>query len=426
MTQELPTKRVFLLCLAVSGILALLQPPAGAASPFDLLLQQEPPAEISPADKPPLIRKPPLGRRPPRPATREELRAAMLKRSRELRLTGVNPMWGDFFGGLPFVARVPDGTSSSGPPPQWPSEAIAGAQFNLPPGGGVSFRRIKLAEGNSPLPTDRWIANYSFFNDVLLLGDVNRYTLGFEKTFDEGLKSIELRLPIASTLSADQQANTPLRHSTQVGNLSLAYKKIIGVRGPVLTCAGLGVTMPTAADSRLLNAQQEELIRVDNQAVHLLPFVSWIWKGNDRLTWQAFLQLDVDAGGNPVVIAGSDGPAPAGRLRDATLMFIDMGFTYRWLEDRQGLFRSVTPFAEIHYSGTLEDAPGLAFGGAGQFQIDLDPLGRRYDVVNLSLGTHLQIGERLFVRPGIVVPLRKSVLDRQFDYEVGVQVSLLH
>jgi len=127
-----------------------------------------------------------------------------------------------------------------------------------------------------------------------------------------------------------------------------------------------------------------------------------------------------------VVIVGSEGPAPAGRLRDATLMFIDMGFTYRWLEDRDGLIRSVTPFAEIHYSGTLEDIPGITFGNPGQFQIDLGPPGRRYDVVNLSLGTHLQLGERVFVRPGIVIPLRERDIDRQFDYEVGVQVSVLH
>jgi hypothetical protein len=415
--------------VALFGIASMVIPAAAAEpqvdgstlqQPISGVLQEEPPAEVSPSDKPKVVR------RPARAASREEIRAAMLKRSRELRLAKLKPMWGDFFGGLPFIAQVPDNTASTEPPPQWPREATAGAQFNIAPGGGVSFRRIKLAEGNSPLPTDRWIANYSFFNDVLLVGDVNRYTLGFERTFDEGLKSIELRLPIASTLSADQVANTPLRRSTQIGNLSLAYKKIIGVRGPVLTCAGLGLALPTAADSRLLNDEQEELIRVDNQSVHLLPFVSWIWTRNDRLTWQAFVQLDVDAGGNPVVIAGSNGPAPAGRLRDVTLLFVDMGFTYRWLEDREGLIRSVTPFAEIHYSGTLEDAPGISFGAPDQFQIDLEPLGQRYDVVNLSLGAHLQMGERLFVRPGIVIPLRSRDLDRQFDYEVGVQISVLH
>ena len=391
-----------------------------AASPFDLLFQEKPAVEVPPTGK----EKP--SRKPPRITDREELRAAILKRSHEYRLAGVKPMWGDFFGGLPFIAGIPQSSGTTDPPPEWPRDAQPGHQFQIPPGGGVSFRRIKLAEGNSPLPTDRWIMNYSFFNDVLGVGDVNRYTLGFERTFDEGLKSIELRLPIASTLSADQVAGPPRERSTQVGNLSVSYKKIIGVRGPVLTCAGLGMALPTAADSRLVNDQQEELIRVDNQAVHLLSFVSWIWKGSDRLTWQAFLQLDVDAGGNPVVIVGSDGPAPAGRLRDAMLMFIDMGFTYRWLEDRDGLIRSVTPFAEIHYSGTLEDIPGIAFGNPGQFQVDLGPPGRRYDVVNLSLGTHLQLGERISVRPGIVIPLRERDIDRQFDYEVGVQVSVLH
>lgn len=406
-----------LLCLA---IFVPICPGVQAASPFDLLLQKDPSGDTSEADK----QKP--GPKRTRVVSREELRAAILKRSRELRLSGVKPMWGDFFGGLPFFARVPDSTATSGPPPQWPSSTVAGQEFNIPPSGGVALRRIKLGEGYNPLPTDRWIMNYSFFNDVLRVGDVNRYTFGFEKTFDEGLKSIELRLPVASTVAADQVVQTPLRHGTEVGNFSLAYKTLIGLKGPVLTAAGLGMAFPTAADSRLLNEANEELIRIDNQAVHLLPFVSWIWSGKGRLTWQAFLQLDVDAGGNPVVIAGSDGPAPAGRLRDATLMFIDVGCSYSVLENREGWIRSITPFAEIHYSGTLEEAPGLAFGGAGQFQIDLDPPGPRFDVVNLTLGAHLQLGDRLFVRPGIVIPLRERPLDRQFDYEVGVQVSVLH
>jgi hypothetical protein len=36
------------------------------------------------------------------------------------------------------------------------------------------------------------------------------------------------------------------------------------------------------------------------------------------------------------------------------------------------------------------------------------------------------MGDNLIVRPGIVIPLREEDIDRQFDYEVGVQVSVLH
>jgi hypothetical protein len=414
--------RIFSISLIVISLLLL---PASLSMAQDVPpqkseVQQEPDDQVEPS--PSDINKPrrqPVIRRVVRLGDRDE----MLKRARELRLAGVKPMWGDFFGGLPINALV---TSDTTPPPLWPDTALDGEIYQFAPGGGVSYRRIKLAEGNSALPTDRFIANYSYFNDVLDIGDVNRYTLGFERTFDDGMRSIELRMPIASTLAADQVIGVPTQFDTQVGNLSLAYKAIIAIQGSTLTSAGLGISIPTAPDSRLLNEFGDELIRVDNQAVHLLPFISWIGTAGDRLTWQAFVQFDVDSNGNPLVIAGPTGPTPAGRLSDVTLLFADLGMSYRWLEDREGMIRTVTPFAEIHYSGTFENIPSLEFGQPGDFQLNLAPQGVRYDVVNLTLGAHLQMGDNLFVRPGIVIPLREDDIDRQFDYEVGVQVSVLH
>ncbi|HUG67252.1 MAG TPA: hypothetical protein VMM76_05855, partial [Pirellulaceae bacterium] len=70
----------------------------------------------------------------------------------------------------------------------------------LVPAGGVAVRRMKLSENNSPIPRNRFIANYNFFNDVIGgIGDVNRYAFGFERTFLNESSSVEVLFPFAST-----------------------------------------------------------------------------------------------------------------------------------------------------------------------------------------------------------------------------------
>ncbi len=71
----------------------------------------------------------------------------------------------------------------------------------------VNAGKIRLAESTSPIPRDRLFFNYSYFNDVPLAAggvSVNRYTFGVEKTFFNGMTSLELRAPFATTLSSDR------------------------------------------------------------------------------------------------------------------------------------------------------------------------------------------------------------------------------
>ena len=356
--------------------------------------------------------------------SRSRDRDVMLDRARQMRLAKVTPMWGDFFGGLPAIARIPG--SSSTPPSDWGPTVRPGQQFTLQRGGGAAIRRFKLSEGTSALPTDRWIFNYSFFNDVGPLGDVNRYTLGWEKTFDEGLKSMEVRVPFGSTVRSRQTLGTPLQHGSQIGNMAITYKTIIGATENRLTSAGLGVAVPTGQDGQLVSDSGADLVRVRNQAVHLLPFIGWLGQKDEKLSWQVFIQLDIDTGGNPIVVLDSDGPKPAGRIRDANLLFVDVGLNYRWLEGRDAWIQDISPFIEIHYSGTLEDAPSLDFTGVNGFQVDVDPQAASFNVVNLSLGANLFTSNGLSIRPAVIVPLQQDFPDRQFDYEVGVQVNIAH
>ena len=74
-----------------------------------------------------------------------------------------------------------------------------------PTGGGV-VGQTRISDDNSPLPRDRVLFNYDYFDGTPLTPnglDVHRMEAGFEKTFFDGWTSVELRLPFASSLSSD-------------------------------------------------------------------------------------------------------------------------------------------------------------------------------------------------------------------------------
>ena len=72
-------------------------------------------------------------------------------------------------------------------------------------------RRVKVAENNSAIPQDRILFNYNHFHNAIernrrdLVGpvvsdgqfDVDRCTFGIEKTFLDGLWSVEIRMLLA-------------------------------------------------------------------------------------------------------------------------------------------------------------------------------------------------------------------------------------
>ena len=107
------------------------------------------------------------------------------------RLAGTPNMFGDSYEtGNGMWVSGPDGFSSS-----------AG-----PLGGGG--RSVKIAENDNCLPQDRVFFLYNHFHDAASIEDVptvgpavqrsialDRYTIGFEKTFRDGLWSLELRMP---------------------------------------------------------------------------------------------------------------------------------------------------------------------------------------------------------------------------------------
>jgi hypothetical protein len=289
------------------------------------------------------------------------------------------------------------------------------------PVAGGAVGRTKIADDNSPLPRDRIIFDYDYFNNVPLSVngvDVHRFSAGFEKTFFDGQASIEVRLPFASTLNSDVNAFGTTSDHEELGDLHLTLKALL-YGSPVLSiAAGLGIDLPTADDLRVVGLGTE-LLRIKNEAVVLTPYVAYLLTTGD-LFFQNWIEFGFDTNGNPVS-ANLDGLGlrGIGRLNDQTLCQIDAQLGY-WLvrsQESSAMLRGLAPFVELHYNATLGNADSIQ---AGSFVVTPDQA--HVDELNLSAGVIAAIGDRLQVAVGAVAPL-KGHNDRTFDWQVGLHVN---
>src|SRR5262249_30898700 len=99
------------------------------------------------------------------------------------------------------------------------------------PTGGNLVGRTTVAYDNSPLPRDRLIANFDFIDNAPLRAvghDINRFTLGFEKTFFDSQASVSLQVPFAAgTLNTVATEGQITGLDSQSGNLFLTLKALL-------------------------------------------------------------------------------------------------------------------------------------------------------------------------------------------------------
>jgi hypothetical protein len=314
-------------------------------------------------------------------------------------------MLGDFFGG----GRPRNGPNTLG--------------RSAPPRGGAAVRMVKIAENFTPAPRNRLFASYHFFNDVFdgEIGDVNRYTIGFEWMYSDENRSVEFRLPFAHTLDSRQVDDPSVRKNTELGNLTITLKSVLEESDHWLLSGGAGLTFPTADDNQFVRPSDlREILRVDNEAVHFLPFLAVIVTPNENLFIQSSAQLDIDLNGNH---AQGDLMAmtlrPLGVHQDSTLLFLDLNLGYWLYDDPNGeCLTGFAPIIELHYTTTLNEADLIQRDG-----FLVGDLSNRFDILNLTLGTHFSFRNGRSIRPGFVIPLRSGD-DKQFDFEFFLQGNL--
>jgi len=320
---------------------------------------------------------------------------------------------GDFFGS---AARIQGASFGTYLPPNG---------FNLPLAG--SDRRLKLTENISPLPVDRWFVNYNHFSQPLAdinnnELDVDRVTLGLEKTVLNNAASVELRLPLIGGLSSTQDVRTlETQDAVEFGNVTLTFKGVLWQCGDEMAVTGgLGVNMPTGSSASVFDAGGNQIVSIDNQAVHLLPFLA-VYKKYSSRTWAiGIVQFDFDANGNEFVFNNGQNSSV---YQDQTMMFLDASVGHWFYENQCGCswIQRAAVIGELHYATTLNDTDVAQAGPVEDSDVVRNPF-NRLDILNGTAGLRFQLGRNYLLTTAAVFPLRERE-EAQFDSEIAILVT---
>jgi len=294
--------------------------------------------------------------------------------------------------------------------------------LNIPsPGSGGVVGRMKIGENTSPLPRDRIFLNYSYFDNVPLTRggvNVNRFSPGFEKTFFQGMASVDIRFPFASTLNTGMTAGgiSDTSHM-EFGNITVALKTLFEATETWAVSGGMAIAFPTGDDVNVGLADGTDLIRIENESVHLMPFLGLLVTPNERFFAQAFLQFDFDANGNPVLINDFvNGLQPVGDVNDASFLYADLSLGYllfyRPYDD--GFLRSFSPLLEMHYNRSLQKTDVIR---SGLFQVGR--VAGNIEILNAVVGGRFEFQNDKSLTLAYAIPLGGGA-DQQFDGELRV------
>lgn len=345
------------------------------------------------------------------------------------------------------LSRTPDMLGDSFQPPflltlqpQGPGGTFVKSHLSLAAGSA----RAKVSEHNKALPHDRIYFNYNHFQNAVqrtafidgvtqIVGqtaNVDRFTLGGERTLFNGDMSIAMQLPLTSFPDADVTlpglgpAGRFKSDMGIAGNLSVVGKQLLVNSEDLLVSCGLGIELPTGADASVLS--ETNLFSVENESLFLQPFVALTLDNGDAFV-HSFLQLDVDVGASPLTITDLTGAAAtiaAGEITQPTLVHWDTT-TGIWLarsEEARGI-TGIAAIAEFHLSSAVsspEQLSGDVSTLTGPSDFVLAPGSSRYTVSYVTAGIHAEIGQNQSLRVAGVFPLHNGV-QQFFDSEVLVQ-----
>lgn len=310
-----------------------------------------------------------------------------------------NPyMIGDFFGG---GSRI----------------SLFGTNNTISTAGGD--RIFKWSDNNSAFPQDRIFFNYHYFKNAVVDVDgnsrsVNRFTFGVEKTFLNDIWSVEFRAPFALGLAGTQRSGADTTDA-QFGNMALALKRLVYQNSCTAIAVGCGFSFPTAQD--VTQVANGATLEINNESVHVLPFMGIYYAPYERIFTQFFAQLDFDTVGSSYFASGGflNTGGESGVIQDATQLSLDWSIGY-WLyrHDCSRWITGMAPMFEVHYATTITDIDSDASGQI--FVADND----RTDTLHLTAGVFLELGDLHALQIGAVSPVRED-LDKFFDAEFGMQ-----
>jgi hypothetical protein len=308
-------------------------------------------------------------------------------------------------------------------------------------------RTAKMAENDIAMPVDRVFFGYNHYANIFEMQTqqafppgptlfrqepIDRYTLGVEKTFFNQMTSIELRMPFTGSFDASLPGQTV--SSGNFGNLAVILKALL-YRGENLGIgAGVGIDTPTGSgiDSKFNTFGATQTLRFDNQAVHLLPWVGFLyspgdsqWGWGDSVFVTGFLQFDAAANGNMVrIIDPATGVSSnLGRFNEQNVLFSDISVGY-WLYRNPYADRltGLALITEVHYTTSVQN-PDTVAGVGNNFAAAVTNPSGRFDVVNGTIGVQALMYDASSLRVAGVFPMGSRMDQRMFDSEVQVQFN---
>lgn len=303
------------------------------------------------------------------------------------------------------------------------SEGAANGTTNYP-----IFGRVNVADNNSPIPTDRVYLLYnhfhntsvSYYNDGInpsegAVSSANQYSVGVERTLLDPRYSLELRLPLftnATASTATFDANVGC-----VGNLTVINKWSLYNDPTFALTAGLGISLPTGGDARFSIAGNTYAV-LRNQSVHLQPFLGFLSTPTERSFFQGFIQMDTPLNSNGIRASGND------RISDQAVLFLDVSaghWLYRNIESR--FLTGLAPIVELHYTTALQGARNVELGGPPPTAMfEFGDLRHRFNMLNLTYGLHTEFCNQTQMRVAGVVPLTSG--DNNF-FSTEIQAAII-
>jgi hypothetical protein len=217
---------------------------------------------------------------------------------------------------------------------------------------------------------------------------VYRNIFGLEKTFNEGMGSVGIRLPLY-TLTGNPRPGTNFSTptSTALGDLGLYAKYILALDEETgsLISGGLVLSPPTGP-SQFAGAQYVNSIH----SMQFQPFLGFIWN-LDRFYLQGFSAIDIPTD-----------------QRDVTLFYNDFSFGYILYRDddanSRALITAIAPTFEVHVNTPLNHRGAY----------DFDDISGTADNVNLTYGLNVEVARNSVATFGIVTPVTAP---KPFDFE---------
>ncbi len=385
-----------------------------------------PPKPTTPSNPPTRLPTPPAS--PPRPAPRPDpppqfnpFANAQPNQPFLARLSRAPDMFGDSF--IPLTATISAFTTDT------TNGNSREAVLDLPLAGGS--RRFKN-EHSRAMPTDRVFGTYHHFQNALEAtsltpgfrstdANVDRFTLGVEKTFADGNASIEFRLPLSVPVSLSTQ--DAMYRTNTVGDLVVTLKGLLYSNESQAVAFGLAVNTPTGNDLRVSLPNSGDggaELTVSNNAVHLIPFLAYQAAPNDDFFFNSFLQVDTPTNDNSVQVRNLiPNTVDHRKLTDQTLLYLDTSFGYWMFRDPEAEFLTgLAGLIELHYTTALNSADVVT--DRNQI-VTFGANSGRLDAVNMTFALHTEIARSTIIRAGYVAPLRDGN-HRFFDHEFTLAV----